>query len=438
MHRFTFALITLFTLNSQAQNAETNQSLWMQQQSSNLLSTYQYLHSNPELSTQEKNTSAYLQSQIKALGFEIVPLSSAFYSFAAVMKNGQGKTIFYRTDMDGLPVQEKTGLEYASKAMGVKDGLEVPVMHACGHDYHMTVWLAIAKYFATHKKEWSGTLVLLAQSAEEIGKGARAVIESKEFASIPKADYQLAIHDNAELQAGVLGFCDGYSMAAVNMMDITIFGKGGHGAQPQSTIDPVVLASQYVLAIQTIVSRNLPPTEPAVITVGSIKGGSAGNVIPDMVQLKLTIRSFTPEAKQLIFDRLKQIGNNLALAAGLDSTRFPKFDLLDQKTPPVYNDPAMGQQLREILGKNFGKNSYQSVKPVMIGEDFGEFMLLHPETPSYIIWAGTIAEEKKALANEGKISLPSLHSAGYAPQLQAVTAASVQLILLLGNLFVRQ
>lgn len=434
MRRFIFPLL-FSPLLALTQNRGASVTSWIQQQSADLQQVYKKLHNSPELSTQEKSTAAYLQGEVKALGYTVQPLSAGFYSFAAVLKNGPGKTILYRTDMDGLPVLEKTGLDYASKATGMRDGAELPVMHACGHDVHMTTWLAIARYFSQHKKEWSGTLVLLAQSAEEIGKGARSVIESPEFNSLPLPDYQLAIHDNAELPSGVMGFCDEYSMAAVNMMDITIFGKGGHGAVPQNSIDPVVLASQFVLATQTIVSRNLPPTEPAVITIGSIKGGTAGNIIPDQVQLKLTIRSFTPEARQLIFDRLKQIGNGLAQAAGLDSSRYPKFDLLDQKTPPVYNDPRLGTELRELLTQWKGSSSFQTVKPVMIGEDFGEYVLLRPQTPSYILWAGTVAAGKIQMAKEGKQSLPSLHSAFFAPELQAVTGASETMIYLISSLF---
>jgi len=435
MGRILFTLTLFVPILLTAQISGTVAATWVQQQSTDLEGIYKKLHASPELSTQEKNTSAFLKEEVKQLGYSLQPLSAGFYSFAAILKNGPGKTILYRTDMDGLPVFEKTGVEYASKATGTRDGVELPVMHACGHDVHMTTWLAIARYFSQHKKDWSGTLVLLAQSAEEIGKGARSVIESPEFNSIPLPDYQLAIHDNAELPSGIMGFCDEYSMAAVNMMDITIFGKGGHGAVPQNSIDPVVLASQFVLATQTIVSRNLPPIEPAVITIGSIKGGTAGNIIPDQVQLKLTIRSFTPEARQLIFDRLKQIGNSLALAAGLDSSRFPKFDLLDQKTPPVYNDPSLGAEMRSLLTKWKWASSFQLVKPVMIGEDFGEYVVLRPKIPSYILWAGTVAPEQKKLAQEGKVSLPSLHSAGFAPELSAVTQASQTMIYLLSSLF---
>ena len=432
--RLVISLLLLFSISVQSQSvAQIDE--WILQETPGIQQTYRSLHEAPELSTQEQKTAVFLKTRVQSLGFEIIELKNAFHSFAAILKNGPGKTILYRTDMDGLPLQEKTGLAYASKSTGIKDGIETPVMHACGHDFHMTTWLALARYFSTHRKEWSGTLVLLAQSAEEIGKGARSVIESEEFKQLPFPDVQLAIHDNAELPAGVLGFCDGYSMAAVNMMDITIYGKGGHGAAPQNSIDPIVLASQFVLATQTIVSRNLPPIEPAVVTIGAIKGGTVGNIIPDQVQLKLTIRSFTPEARQLIFDRLKQMGNNLALAAGLDSTRLPKFDLLDQKTPPVYNDPALGQQLRELLSTNKGKNSFQMVKPVMIGEDFGEFGLLRLKLPTYILWAGTVSLERMAAAKENKLSLPSLHSPAFAPEQDAVTETAGKMIFLINSLF---
>ena len=375
---------------------------------------YTYLHAHPELSGQEVNTAAYLKEQLHGMGYTLVD-SLGMQSFAAVLKNGNGPVIMYRTDMDGLPVKEQTGLSFASSATAQKNGEQVSVMHACGHDIHMSSWLGIAKKMSETRKQWSGTLILLAQSAEETGSGAKRVVGSKNYTGLPTPNYQLAIHDHASLPAGVIGFCDGYSMAAVDMMNISIYGKGGHGAVPDQAIDPVVLASQYVLAVQTIVSRNLPPNDPAVITIGAIHGGSAGNVIPDQVELRLTIRSFSDAARQTILDRLQTIGNNLAAAAGLSKERFPKFDLLDMSIPSVYNTPALGEQLRGILRKQVGEASYATVLPIMIGEDFGIYGRQPAKVPSYIMWMGTASQDNVRIEAQAKGSLPSLHSAKFAP-----------------------
>ncbi|WP_290798165.1 M20 metallopeptidase family protein [Flavihumibacter sp. UBA7668] len=387
---------------------------------------YQYLHANPELSTKEIQTAAFLKKEMKALGWELVD-SLGYQSFAAVLKNGNGPTILYRTDMDGLPLKELTGLPFASTNSA---------MHACGHDLHMSSWLGTAQIMTQLKKSWSGTLVLLAQSAEETGQGAKKVVASANYKKLPVPMAQIALHDHAELLAGQAGFCDGYSMAAVDMLNITVFGKGGHGAMPNKTIDPVVLASQYVLAMQTIVSRNLPTTENAVVTVGAIQGGTVGNIVPDQVELRLTIRSFSKEARQLIFDRIKTIGNNLALAAGLDSTRLPVYNLLDMSIPSVYNDPALGARLRANLQRQLGDSAIATVAPVMIGEDFGVYGQQAQRIPSYIMWLGTVTPERKKLALSGAMELPSLHSPRFAPDFDpsiegAVKTMSLSLLNLL-------
>lgn len=379
---------------------------------------YQYLHVNPELSTKEIQTAAFLKKEMKALGWELVD-SLGYQSFAAVLKNGKGPTILYRTDMDGLPLKELTGLPFASTNSA---------MHACGHDLHMSSWLGTAQVLTQLKKSWSGTLVFLAQSAEETGQGAKKVVASVNYKKLPNPSAQIALHDHAELLAGQAGFCDGYSMAAVDMLNITVYGKGGHGAMPNKTIDPVVLASQYVLALQTIVSRNLPTTENAVVTVGAIQGGTVGNIVPDQVELRLTIRSFSKEARQLIFDRIKTIGNNLALAAGLDSTRLPFYDLLDMSIPSVYNDPALGARLRANLQRQLGDSAIATVAPVMIGEDFGVYGQQAQRIPSYILWLGTVAPERKKLALSGAIELPSLHSPRFAPDYQPAISGAVRLM----------
>ncbi len=403
-------------LNKETEAAKEQYSLW-----------YRQLHANPELSTQEMNTAAYLKKEMRSLGYDIID-SLGFYSFAAILKNGNGPVLLYRTDMDGLPVKEETGLPFASQATFKKEGQEIPAMHACGHDIHMSSWLGTAAVMSRLRKQWSGTLILLAQSAEETGQGAKKIVAAPAFTQLPAADIQLAFHDHAELPAGQAGFCDGFAMAAVDMMNITIYGKGGHGAAPQNSIDPVLLTAQYVTAVQSIVSRNLSPNDPAVITIGAIHGGTAGNIIPNEVTLKLTIRSYSETARQLILERLKTIGDHLAAAAGLGKDKMPKYDLLDMSIPSVYNEPALGKSLRTIISKEMGDSAWTTVKPVMIGEDFGVYGRQQKSIPSYLLWIGTVAPDRKAKAANGQEELHSLHSSKFAPAYTRTIPAAVKMM----------
>ena len=386
----------------------------VQESSSFLNDGYKRLHEFPELSTKEINTAAFLKTTISSFGYSIVD-SLGYQSFAAVLKNGNGPVIMYRTDMDGLPVKEETTLPFASKAIGIKDNETYPVMQACGHDIHMSSWLGMAKVMAKMKNDWKGTIIFLAQSAEETAQGAKGIVRSDNYKLIPKANYQLAIHDHAELQVGEVGFCDEYEMAAVDMMNITIYGKGGHGAAPQRCIDPVLLSAHYIAEIQSIISRNLPPIESGVITVGAINGGTVGNVIPNQVVLKLTIRTFSQESRNIILKRLKEIGDNLARAAGLPETLLPKYDLLDMSIPSVYNNPELGKKLKDCFKKYIGTASVVKIKPMMIGEDFSVYGQQTDSIPSYILWMGTLSAERKAKSIQTNTEIPALHTSKFAP-----------------------
>lgn len=377
---------------------------------------YTHLHAHPELSTKEVQTAAYLKKEMRAMGLKIVD-SLGMHNFAAVMKNGDGPVVMYRTDMDALPVKEATGLPFASKASYQQGGETIHAMHACGHDIHMSIWLGTARLLNSIRSQWSGTVVFLAQSAEEFGQGAKAAVAAKNYTLLPKPDVQLALHAHAELPAGKIGFCDGFAMAAVDMLNITIFGKGGHGAAPQQTIDPILLSAQYVNAIQSIVSRNLQPTDAAVITVGAIQGGTAGNIIPDQVQLKLTIRSFGETSRQLILDRLKEIGDNMAKAAGIEKDRLPQYDLLPMSIPAVYNDPMVGNTLRSALQRHTPSYDVGLVQPVMLGEDFGVYGQQKEKIPSYLMWIGTVAA--------GTVPQHALHTAQFAPQYETTIPKGV-------------
>ena len=283
-----------------------------------LKSLYEHLHENPELSYLEEKTAAKLASKMKALGFEVTEKVGGT-GLVCILKNGEGKTVLVRADMDALPIKEETGLSYASNAV-MKDinNEEFPVMHACGHDVHMTVWYGTAKYMIENKNRWKGTLIFIAQPAEERAGGAKAMLADGLYERFPVPDYALSLHVSATLKAGTVGWCPEYAMANVDMMQIRIKGKGGHGAYPHTTIDPVSMASRLINDLQTIVSREISPLEPAVVTVGSIHGGSKGNVIPDEVVLELTMRSYTDEVRNQIIQLIKRKCKAIGVSAGLD------------------------------------------------------------------------------------------------------------------------
>lgn len=411
-------LLTTGFLFSQSLSKRIDQSIKQDQQS--LFNIYQKLHANPELSRQEINTAAFLKQEIKSLGFDIVD-SLGYHSFAGVLKNGNGPVIYYRTDMDGLPVLEKTGLEFASSIKAIYNRDSVSVMHACGHDIHMSTWIGIAQTLTRMRSQWKGTLVLLAQSAEETGQGAFQILSSKNYQNLPKPTIQLAMHDNAELEAGSVGFCDGYAMASVDLLNIKFFGKGGHGAMPSQAIDPILLSAQYIQAIQSIISRNLNPNDPAVITVGSIHGGTVGNIIPEEVEIKLTIRTFRSETRTYVFNRLKTIANHLALSAGLPENKMPAFTELIQNVPAVYNNPSLGKSIRQSIENNIPEIALSDVEPVMIGEDFGVYGTTNEKIPSYLLWIGARASKFK-----NETSPPSLHSPLFAPDYEKTIPMAVK------------
>jgi hippurate hydrolase len=371
---------------------------------------YKFLHSHPELSGKETKTAQFLKSTISEMGYSIVD-SLGFHSFAAVLENGKGPVIMYRTDMDALPLTEQTGAPFAPMA---KDRSTEPVvgMHACGHDLHMSTWLEVADYMIKNKKTWKGTIIFLAQSSEETGQGAHAVLASKNFKKIPVIDYQIAFHNTPELTSGTVGFCDQYAFASVDMMNITIKGKGGHGAEPYSAVDPVLLSAYFITEAQSIISRNLPPNDPAVITVGAINGGTVGNIIPSEVTLKLTIRSYSKESRKIIFQRLKEIGNGLAASAGLDSNFYPTYDLLDMSIPPVFNNPEIGKILQDVMHAN--QIPMTTMSPKMIGEDFGVYG--HElNNKSYMLWIGTRIDDLDKCPEPHSCVYPKLHTSSYLP-----------------------
>ncbi len=330
-------------------------------------SLYLDLHQNPELSFHENRTSEIMASNLKHLGFEITR-NFGGNGVVGILHNGKGPVIMLRTDMDALPIIEKTGLPYASKVVFQNDaGKSVGVMHACGHDAHMSVWTGTATVLTKFKHNWKGTLIMIAQPAEEMSGGANAMIEDGLFRKFPVPDYALALHVDPELESGVVGYFPGSSFAGVSSVDIHIYGIGGHGAYPHRTIDPIVLAARTVLDIQTIVSREISPLNPAVITVGSIHGGTKHNIIPDEVIMQLTLRFYKEEIYDQMIEALKRITRGIAASAGLPEEKYPKVMVTDQYTSPVYNDPDLTRKVVGYMKETLGDEQIIKIDPLMAG-----------------------------------------------------------------------
>ena len=391
-----------------------------------LFAQYRHLHQNPELSLQEQNTSAYLAEQLKAAGYEVTT-GVGGYGLVGMLSNGAGPTILFRTDMDALPIEEQTDLPFSSPVKAVNSaGENVPVMHACGHDIHMTVMLGIARQMMRDKAGWQGTLLLVAQPAEEIGAGARAMIADGLFSRFPVPDYNLAFHVSPDLPVGQIGYVSGYAMANVDSVDITVYGTGGHGAYPQKTKDPIVMAAQIVLALQTIVSRELSPLDSAVITVGSIHGGTKHNIIPDQVKLQLTVRSYADNTRDFLLRRIREISQGIARTAGMPDDKLPLVSIRDEYTPSVYNDPELVNRIVPVLESALGETAVNAVDPVMAGEDFARYGRTEAGIPGALLWLGAVNVAQYQAAREDGTALPGLHSARFAPDARPTVATGVQ------------
>jgi amidohydrolase len=381
-----------------------------------LLAFYTDLHLHPELSFMEVKTSAKVAAALRAAGFEVTEKIGG-YGVVGVLKNGPGPTLLIRTDLDALPVQEETGLPYAS-TVRVTDfsGHEVPVMQACGHDVHMTVFTGTARSVAALRDHWSGTLVFVGQPAEERGAGARAMLTEGLYRKFPRPDYAIALHDSASLPAGTLGTVEGFAMANVDTVEITVRGIGGHGAYPDATKDPVVLAARIVVALQTIVSRETRPIDPAVVTVGSIHGGTKANIIPNEVKLQLTLRSYSDFVRAHTIEAVRRICRGEAIAAGLPDDLMPVVTVIDgDTTAATYNDPALTRRVRGALVDWFGPDRVQTIQAEMGGEDFSEFGRTTDHVPICLFRLGAVDPVKVAESQRTGMSLPSLHSSKFAP-----------------------
>jgi amidohydrolase len=336
-----------------------------------LESVYKDFHAHPELSLHEEKTSQRLADELEQLGLT-VSRSVGGHGVVAVLKNGAGPTVLVRTDMDALPIAEQTAVPYASTVKAADDkGNSVGVMHACGHDMHMTVFLGVADVLTRLKENWRGTVVMIAQPAEEKVQGAKAMLADGLFRRFAKPDYCIALHCASDMPAGSVGLTEGYALANVDSMDILVRGVSGHGAWPHKTKDPIVLAAQAILAFQTIVSRETDPTQPAVVTVGSIHGGSKHNIISDEVKLQLTLRSYSDEVRKHTIEAIQRITRGLAQAAGLPEDRYPVVTIADESSPATYNDPELARRIMSVFKNWFGENRTISTKPIMGAEDFG-------------------------------------------------------------------
>ncbi len=380
-----------------------------------LVALYKELHANPELSLHEEETAARLAKELRAAGLEVTEHFGG-HGVVGVLKNGDGPVILVRTDLDALPVQEKTGLPYASKRTMKDDlGRDVPVMHACGHDVHMACLVGTARALVKLRDRWSGTLLMIGQPAEERVLGARLMLRAGLFEKFPKPDKALALHCSGDLPHGTIGITEGFALANVNSLEILVRGVGGHGSMPHLTKDPIVLASQIVLALQTIVSREVRPGDPAVVTVGSIHGGLKSNIIPDEVRLQLTLRSYKPDTREKLIESVKRIVKAQAQSANMPADRMPVVTVSEESASALFNQPSLASEVRTAVGGVLGADNVIPREPVMGAEDFSEFGMTKEKIPLCMFWLGTQPPALVADAKAKGTTLPSLHSPLFFP-----------------------
>ena len=416
---FLFIVLLLLTGNVAAQQMSID--ALIDRDIASWLTTYKTLHMAPELSHREEKTSIFVAGELRKLGFTVTEKIGKYqnaqwsgYGLVAVLKNGPGPTVLVRTELDALPVEEKTGVAYASQVKTKNDaGVEVGVMHACGHDIHITSFLGTAKLLTELKDRWSGTLIMLGQPAEETGDGANAMLRDNLYTNFPKPDFAIALHDEPKLETGKVGYTPGYALASATSIDIKIKGIGGHGSLPEATKDPIVVAAQVVLALQTIISRENSPLDPAVVTVGSIHGGTRYNIIPDEVNLQLTVRTYKEEVRKRILASIERIVKAAAMSAGIPDDRAPIVKVAEG-TGSTYNDPQLSERLAAVFKQALGEENVVKMDPIMASEDFGYFSLDH-KIPTTLFWLGASDPAKVKANRETGAELPRLHSALFAP-----------------------
>jgi hippurate hydrolase len=385
---------------------------WIDEELPDLLETYRHLHAHPELSLEEEQTAALVAKSLSEAGYS-VQTEIGGHGVIGVLRNGEGPTLLIRGDMDGLPVTEATGLPFASAVRAKNsDGLMVGTMHACGHDVHVTNLLGTARLLASMRSLWQGTLVILAQPAEELGRGALMMIDEGVFDRFPQPNNGIALHVAGDLPAGTIGYVSGWAAANVDLVKITLYGRGGHGARPHETVDPIVASAHLVMALQTIVSRRVDPSESAVVTIGSIHGGTKSNVIPDEVKLELTVRSYTDEVRQLLIASIEDMARETCSLFGCP--RPPDVWIKPDYTPAMYNDPDLVAHSVSVFQNLLGEENVIEVAATMTGEDFGRYTR-HAKFPTFLYRLGSVDPEDWEESGEGGDPLPSLHSSRYFP-----------------------
>lgn len=387
-----------------------------------LVGTYKGLHANPELSHQEERTSALLAGELRKAGYKVTehvgryPDGTQAYGVVAVLDNGPGPRLLIRTDMDALPVVEETGLPYASH-LRTKNatGQEVGVMHACGHDVHVTTLIGTARNLAALKDRWHGSLLLIGQPSEETIDGAKAMLADRLYERFGAPDFAIALHDTNLQPAGAVSVTSGPALASSTSIDVVLRGIGGHGAAPNTAKDPVVMSAEFILALQTIVSRQENPTDPAVVTVGDIHGGTKRNIIPNEVKLELTARAFSDHARTVIIDGVRRTAQGVAVAAGVPDDRAPVVTVIEnESTPVLYNDPALTARVKSALVNCLGAQNVFDEPPMMVSEDFGIFGL-DRKIPTVMFWLGAMDPAKFSAAKSAGKLLPGMHSSRFEP-----------------------
>ena len=388
-----------------------------------LVETYKGIHAQPELSHHEEHTAALLAAELRKAGYKVTervgsyPDGSQAYGVVGILENGPGPKLLIRADMDALPVVEETGLSYASHVRTKNAaGVEVGVMHACGHDVHVTTLIGTARALAASKATWHGTLMLVGQPSEETIDGAKAMLADRLYERFGTPDLAIALHDTNSRAAGTVAITSGPALASSTSVDVVMRGLGAHGSAPQLSIDPIVMAGEFIVQLQTIVSRQEDPQDPAVVTIGDIHGGAKRNIIPYEVKMELTTRAYSDKARQVILDGIRRTAEGVALAAGVPADRAPVVTVLDhESTPVMYNDPALAARVRAALVNALGASNVFDEKAVMASEDFGVFGLEGHKIPTVMFWLGAMDPVKFAAAEAAGKKLPGPHTSRFEP-----------------------
>ena len=434
MPRLRVWLVSIVLLTSTAANAAGAglgaNDPWFQANQAELLALYTQLHTHPELSFHEIKTAERVAAELRKVGAEVTT-GVGKLGVVGLLKNGPGATVLIRADLDALPVVEATGVPYASKVTTLDAaGKSVGVMHACGHDVHMTCLVGTARWLAAHRDRWSGTALLIGQPAEEAIGGAKAMLDDGLYTRFPKPDFAIALHVTSDEPTGTVTYTTGPALAGSTALDVVIRGKGGHGASPHLTVDPIVLAALAIVDFQSIVGREVNPIHPAVLTVGSIHGGSKHNIIGDEVKLQLTLRAYRDDVRDLLIDGVKRRVSGLAAAH-----RAPEPSVkVVESTPPTINTPSLVARVVPTLVESLGRSNVKEVEPVMGAEDFG--LYAQGGVPTFMFRLGSISRQRIDDAREKGEPLPSLHSALYYPDpvpsietgVRAMTAAAIELL----------